>query len=195
MFNIKGKKIVNFIGPSGAGKTSLGKELLKLGYPELVSHTSRKIRLHDGEVDGVSYHFTTEDKMIEMEQQNDFIEYAMYSGNHYGLSKTEVENKMNMKDVVFVITNKEGNLHLKNYFGENVVQTIFVYVEPEVLKERLSLRGDSEEAIKERIENIKKTNEMDNYKISDFIIYNKDYQEAKNKLFSIVKLIEEELKA
>lgn len=193
MFNIKGKKIVNFIGPSGAGKTSLGKELLKLGYPELVSHTSREIRLHDGEVEGVSYYFTTADKMIEMEQQNDFIEYAMYSGNHYGLSKREVENKMSMKDIVFVITNKEGNLHLKNHFGEDIIQTVFVYVEPEVLKERLKLRGDSENAIKERLENIERTKEMDNYKISDFIIYNKDYEDAKSKLFSIVKLIEEEI--
>ena len=194
MLNMEGKKIINFIGPSGAGKTTLGKELLKLGYPELVSHTSRKIRLHDGEVDGVSYHFTTAEDMVKMKQENDFIEYAMYSGNHYGLSKTEVQNKMNLKDVVFVVTNKEGNMHLKNYFGEDVVQTVFVYVDVEILEERLKLRGENEQVIKERIENIEKTKEMDNYKISDFIIYNKDYEEAKRKLFSIVKLIENDTK-
>ena len=65
------KTIINLIGPSGAGKTTLGRELIKIGVPELVSHTSRDVR--DGEIDGVSYYFVKEDTIIDMIEKNEVV--------------------------------------------------------------------------------------------------------------------------
>lgn len=193
MINLKGKKIINIVGASGSGKTTLGGDLKKRGIPELVSHTSRNIRLHDGEVDGVSYHFTTKEAIIEMDTNNELVEHVIYSGNHYALSKKEVEDKLTTSDIVFAITDKNGNKHLKDVYGEDMIETIFVLIDTDTLAQRLKDRGDSEEVIKARIENIEATKELDNYKIADYVILNKDYNKAKSQLFFIVDTILESL--
>lgn len=195
MMNLKGKKIINIVGASGSGKTTLGGDLKKRGIPEVVSHTSRKIRLHDGEVDGISYHFTTKEAIIEMDKNNELVEHVIYSGNHYALSKKEVLEKFATSDVVFAITDKNGNKHLKEVYGEDMIETIFVFIDTDTLAQRLKDRGDSDEVIKARIENIEATKELENYKIADYVILNKDYNKAKSQLFFIVDTILESLTA
>jgi guanylate kinase len=72
-------------GPSGTGKSVLLKRLFlkhgnKFGFS--VSHTSRKPR--EGEIDGAHYHFTSKAVLLDMINQNKFLEHAEYSGNIYG---------------------------------------------------------------------------------------------------------------
>lgn len=190
---MKGKRIINIVGASGSGKTTLGKDLKKIDIPEIVSHTSRNIRLHDGEVHGVSYYYVSKEEIIEMDKNNELVEHVVYSGNHYALSKKEVENKLSTSDIVFAITDKDGNKHLKEVYGEDMIVTIFVFIDTDTLAQRLRDRGDSEEVINQRIENIHKTKELDNYKIADYVILNRDYEKAKKQLFFIVDMIREEI--
>lgn len=190
---LKGKKIINIVGASGSGKTTLGKELKNIGIPELVSHTSREIRLHDGEQEGVAYYFTTKEAIIEMDNNNELVEHVVYSGNHYALSKKEVDKKFEISDIVFAITDKVGNKHLKDIYGEDMIETIFVFIDTDTLAQRLRDRGDSEEVISARIENIEKTKELENYKIADYVILNKDYDKAKKQLLFIVDMIKQSL--
>lgn len=186
---IKGKKIINLVGPSGAGKTTLGKFLITQGIPELVSHTSRDIRTEDNEVEGISYYFTDKEKIISMDRNNELVEHVIYSGNHYALSKEEVFNKLKENDIAFVITDRNGNRHLKSVYGEDAIITIFIFVDIETLIKRLIARGDSQHDIEDRLVNIEKKKEMSNYEIADFVILNKDLKYAKQQLLSIVDMV------
>jgi len=67
------------IGPSGSGKTTLGDYFRSLGMNELVSHTTRKMR--PGEVDGISYHYVTEEEISVIDK----IEESVYAGIKYGV--------------------------------------------------------------------------------------------------------------
>lgn len=81
----KGPRPLVLCGPSGSGKSTLLKRLLK-EFPDKfgfsISHTTRGPR--PGEKDGVHYHFTTRDKMMEAIDRGEFLETATFSGNLYG---------------------------------------------------------------------------------------------------------------
>lgn len=81
-----------FCGPSGSGKSTLVNRLMK-DFPNKfgfsVSHTTRKPR--PGEVDGVHYHFTNKEDMINAIKGGKFLENATFSGNMYGTSKAAVK--------------------------------------------------------------------------------------------------------
>ena len=73
-------------GPSGAGKGTVVKELVKLPENEVsISVTTRKPR--EGEIDGIHYHFFSVDKFRKLIDENGFLEYAQYCENYYGTPK------------------------------------------------------------------------------------------------------------
>src|SRR5256714_12863368 len=81
-------------GPSGVGKGTLIKHLLERrpDYRLSVSATTRSPR--PGEVDGHDYHFLTEQEFERRLAAGDFLEHALYAGNHYGTLKEEVERAL-----------------------------------------------------------------------------------------------------
>src|SRR6185503_1068473 len=87
-------KVFVITGPSGVGKGTLIKELLK-AVPSLelsVSATTRPPR--QGEVDGRDYHFLTPEQFEQRIEEGDFLEFASYSGNRYGTLRSEVERRL-----------------------------------------------------------------------------------------------------
>ena len=80
--------------PSGAGKTSLIKALLKdtQGIHVSISHTTRAKR--PGEEDGVDYHYVDVPAFTEMVEQNAFLEHAQVFDNHYGTSESAVLDQL-----------------------------------------------------------------------------------------------------
>lgn len=87
------------LGPSGSGKSHLEQLIIKSHISELyhkvVSFTSRSIRLEDGEVDGVDYHFLTENEFFE--RIPGLLEHVRFHGNHYGMDKSLTnEDKINI---------------------------------------------------------------------------------------------------
>ena len=165
----KKKTIFIFLGASGSGKTTAGIYLNeKLGIPGLVSHTTRPPRV--GEKHGYSYYFVSSLDEFEVIEK---IEYAEYGGNHYALSKSEVERKLKDYDKVFVITEINGVRQIQSYYKDNpVVDVKVIYFDTtlELMEERMKLRGDSEENIKKRLEKAVKDKELENGKYADFII-------------------------
>jgi len=78
-------------GPSGVGKGTLIKRLL-IAVPHLklsISATTRGPR--EGEVDGTDYHFLSQAEFKQRIDENDFLEWATYSGNRYGTLRSDVE--------------------------------------------------------------------------------------------------------
>jgi guanylate kinase len=153
MSDFKGKLFV-FSAPSGSGKTTIVRHLLKqekLGLEFSISATSREPR--GKEVDGVDYYFINKEEFIQKVKKEEFVEWEeVYHDNFYGTLKTEVERIWaSGKHVIFDI-DVVGGLRIKKKFPE---ETLAVFVKPPDINElirRLKKRGtESEDKIKMRV--------------------------------------------
>ena len=186
------KKIINIVGPSGSGKTTIvGETLKELGVLEIVSHTSREKR--PNEIENVTYHYTTKEKILDMIKNNETVEYSNYIGNGdlYCISKKEIEDKLKKCDILFVITDINGTNRLKEIYGDSVY-VVFVFADAKTLSNRLIERGDDPKKIIERVTNFSMKNEFENYKYADFVILNKDLHRTKEQVKCIYNIIKED---
>jgi guanylate kinase len=148
-----GKAII-FSAPSGSGKTTIVKHLLKtnpdLGFSISASTRDRRGRT---EKDGQDYHFLSPLEFKELIDKNEFVEWEeVYEGNFYGTLKSEIQRIWDEgKNVIFDVDVK-GGLNLKKYFGDKAL-SIFVKVPSiEILKERLHDRGtETPESLSRRL--------------------------------------------
>lgn len=139
----KGKLFV-FSAPSGSGKTTIVRHLLKQEQFDLefsISATSRAPR--GKEKDGVDYYFLSRDEFFQKMKNDEFLEWEeVYSENFYGTLKTEVERIWAKgKHVIFDI-DVTGGLRIKKKFPE---ETLAVFVKPPDINEllrRLKNRGE-----------------------------------------------------
>lgn len=158
------RKIFLFLGPSGSGKTTLGYFLRdELGIPELVSATTRAPR--PGEINGVSYHFVTEEEFYKL----DLLEDVVYSGSHYGTFKKEIDEKLDKCGIVYAIMNIDGVNVMKKHYGD-AVKVIYCKCAPETLYDRMIERGDSKEKALERIQYLHSSGELTFDNFADLII-------------------------
>jgi guanylate kinase len=145
-------KVFVITGPSGVGKGTLIRELLKR-LPDLelsISATTREPR--EGEVDGRDYHFLSPEEFEERMRREDFLEYATYSGNSYGTLRTEVERRLSAGHSVVLEIEVQGARQVRAAMRESI-QVFIAPPDPAVLRERLDARGtDAPEAIDSRLE-------------------------------------------
>lgn len=175
-----GKCIIVLVGPSGSGKTTVGDALSEKGLPKLVTTTTRKPR--EGEEDGIDYYF----KKPEELDPSDFIEQTLYNNRLYGLTKKEVEHALTKHDTVHVSLDKNGAKALKEVYPEETV-TVFIYVPLEEMVKRMTVRGDSEQRISERIKFSQATDELRPIEEADLVIENTSIEET---VASILQFIE-----
>ena len=148
----KGKLII-FSAPSGAGKTTIVKHLLRLNFnlEFSISATSREAR--HTETHSKDYYFISEKEFQQKVDNNDFLEWEeVYKGTCYGTLKSEVERIRNLgKNVIFDV-DVVGGLNIKRYYGE---EALAVFVQPPSVKElqiRLQDRStETEEKLKVRL--------------------------------------------
>jgi len=147
-------KAVIFSAPSGSGKTTIVKHLLKTN-PQLgfsISACTRDKRGRE-EQNGKDYYFLTPEEFKLKIDQDAFVEWEeVYEGNFYGTLKEEVQRIWDEGKTVLFDVDVKGGLHLKEYFGDQAL-AIFVKVPSlEVLTERLKDRGtESEESLSRRL--------------------------------------------
>lgn len=183
----KGKLII-FSAPSGAGKTTIVKHLLKQnGDLEFsISATSRAPRIT--ETNGVDYFFLSEDEFRSRINNNEFLEWEeVYPGTYYGTLISEVERIRNKgKHVVFDV-DVVGGINIKKFYGE---EALAVFIQPPSIDElqlRLIRRStDAPEVIRKRVE--KAAYEMTFSSDFDVIIVNSDLQRALAEAEEIVKV-------
>lgn len=176
---MNGKMIYILLGPSGAGKTTLGGYVKELGVPELVSHTTRDMR--PGEIEGVSYFFVTKEEFDSVDK----VEFSPYGNSHYSLSRKEVDTKLAENDIVFAITDINGVTQIKEKYP-NMVKVIFITIPLEEMEKRMRARKDTEDAIQKRITNAINSKEHENIKVADYVIENYDLEESKNTIKNII---------
>jgi guanylate kinase len=182
----KGKLIV-FSAPSGSGKTTIVRHLLK--QPELnlefsISATSRDKR--GEEVNGKDYYFLSAKEFISKIKKDEFLEWEeVYRDNFYGTLKTEVERIWAMgKHVIFDI-DVSGGLRIKRKFPE---QTLAVFVKPpsiDELKIRLKKRK-TENSDKINMRVAKASAELATAPLFDVIIENDSLDKALSEAYTLV---------
>ena len=136
--------------PAGAGKTTLVRRLVTT-FPEIArvpSVTTRPIR--EDEVNGVDYHFVSEEEFAQREERGEFLERIEFQGYRYATSKQEIEQRLSSGQHVVLVIDTRGALFLKKLLDPVL---IFVKAPVEVLKERLMERGSEDEpSIQRRIQ-------------------------------------------
>lgn len=174
---IQGKLII-FSAPSGAGKTTIVKHLLKK-FPNLcfsISATTRESR--GDEQHEKDYYFISKESFLHKVAHQEFVEFEeVYNGTFYGTLRSEIERIWNDEKHVIFDIDVEGGLRLKRKYEE---EALAIFVQPpslEVLKERLSGRGtDSPEKLQERF--IKAEKELEYASKFDVILKNYDLDTA-----------------
>jgi len=178
-------KVFVITGPSGVGKGTLIRELLKR-LPDLelsISATTREPR--EGEVDGRDYHFLSPAEFEERMRREDFLEYATYSGNSYGTLRTEVQRRLSAGHSVVLEIEVQGARQVRAAMRESI-QVFIAPPDPAVLRQRLDSRGtDSAAAIDARLEVAK--GEMAAQHEFAHVVVNDDLDRAATELEGIVR--------
>lgn len=174
----KGGKCVILCAPSGAGKTSIVKCLLKHREDLEFSVSACNREKREGEVNGKDYYFLDTESFRQYIEEGKFVEWEeVYEGNYYGTLKSEIERIWEKGNHVIFDVDVKGGLSLTRYFKEKALAIFVKAPSLQVLEERLRKRGtESEEKIKKRMEKAKE--EMDYAKWFDEEILNEDLDVA-----------------
>lgn len=170
--------------PSGAGKTSLVNALIERcqGLRVSVSHTTRPIR--PGEQDGVNYHFIAEAEFLAMLERSEFLEHARVFGNLYGTSGIWVERQLDYGYDIILEIDWQGAQQVKRLLPQS--KSIFILPPSrEALLQRLRRRGQDDAGTIESRMNAAVA-EMSHYVESDYLVVNKDFDQALDDLQAIV---------
>jgi len=170
--------------PSGAGKTSLCKEIIDI-FPTLrhsVSYTTRPLRA--GEKNGIDYHFVSDEIFSAMVERGDFAEWAEVHGNRYGTAFATLKEAAAAGQDILLDIDCQGAAQLK----KNWRQGVFIFVLPpsfEELQRRLLGRNtDSAEVIARRTANAR--DEVRQATWYDYLVINDDFALALEQLRAVI---------
>jgi guanylate kinase len=171
--------------PSGAGKTSLVRELLAADSDVSlsVSYTTRQPR--PGETEGVDYHFVTEERFLQMLEDGDFLESAEVHGARYGTSQACVESVLQEgRDLVLEI-DWQGAAQVRSLYPS----AIGIFILPpsmEALEQRMRNRAqDADTVIARRLAAARE--EIGHVAEFDYVIINAQFETAIQDLLAIVR--------
>lgn len=180
----KGDLIV-ISGPSGSGKGSIIKELLKNNSNLYlsVSMTSRPMRNY--ETNGIEYHFVSKEEFEQKIKDDELIEYTLYNDNYYGTPKSEITDNIKKGKNVILEIEIEGALNVKKL----VPEAIFIFILPPSMKEllkRLKGRGteDNDKIIRRFKTAYREINEISKY---NYVVVNDTLEEASANIEAIIK--------
>jgi guanylate kinase len=182
-----GKKGILFIlsAPSGAGKTTLCKKLLRR-FSEIrfsISHTTRPPR--PDETEGVDYFFITREKFLAGIENSTWAEWAEVHGNYYGTSMSFLNQSLSSGIHVLLDIDIQGARQILQKYPDAI--TVFIMPPSiEILRSRLRKRGtESEDMIEQRIMNAKQ--EIQSKDLYRYIIVNDNLEDSTEALCRIVK--------
>lgn len=174
--------MIVLVGESASGKSTIEKELVKkYGLKKIISYTTRKPR--NNEIDGIDYHFVTEENFFELQKNEFFAETATYNGWHYGTAKEDCTN-----DKVAVLT-PHGLRQIRKIKDINII-SFYIYVPRRDRLIKILQRGDNiEEAYRRNLSDVGQFDGIEDE--VDFIIENLNYSRTADVLTNqIIDLIE-----
>jgi guanylate kinase len=176
-------KLFVISGSSGVGKGTVIKEFLKKHseFKLSVSCTTRKPR--DGEINGMHYFFVSNEEFEQMINNNEFLEYACYSGNYYGTNNKFVDEKIASGKSVLLEIELQGALQVM----EKRPDAVTIFIKPPTFEELENrLRGrhtETEEAIQKRL--VAAHEELNNIDKFHYVIENDKVEKAVDELIEI----------
>ncbi len=180
-------KLIIISSPSGAGKTTLCKLLIKKmkNINLSVSYTSRNKRLN--EINGKDYYFVTKKKFEKLKKQNFFIETAKNFNNFYGSPFINISKSNKKKqNLLFDIDWKGARKIRSNYNKKNIIDFFILPPSKTELKRRLIKRGrDNNQEINLRLSYA--IDEMKHYKEYKYVLINENVQKTVNDIKKIIE--------
>ena len=185
-------KLIILSAPSGAGKTTICKELLKKNknWQFSVSVTTREKRDH--EKDGIDYEFVSKEKFTELERFGELIETQWVHGNRYGTRIEPLEETIENGEIMLFDVDVKGATNLIEEFSEDIVS---IFIEPpglndqdkkESLSERMQKRGNTNETlIKQRLKRFDL--ELSFKEKFNFSFINEDLKETTTEIEKVIK--------
>jgi len=179
------KKLIVLSSPSGGGKTTIARELMKK-YPSIkfsISATTRYPRKN--EISGKDYYFITKDEFKKKIDNNEFVEYEEIFGNYYGTLKTEIERELNLNNLLIFDIDIKGAYSIKRIFPDETLLIFLVPPDLEVLEDRLRGRStETEDQISNRL--LRAKMEIDAAQNFDYIVVNDILSDTFTKVDEIV---------
>ena len=178
-------KLIIFSAPSGAGKSSLIKQLIEMSESPLelsISATTRSPR--DGEIHGKDYFFISDEEFNSLDDQDAFLESANVHGFKYATLRSFVEEKINLGINVILDIDVQGYKQII----ETSQKFTSIFILPPSFKEleqRLLSRGlDSKDVISKRLSNA--IIELESANLFDFVVLNDNFDKTIEVLSSIL---------
>jgi len=185
-FNPQKGKCIIFSAPSGAGKTTIVRYLLR-EIPQLEFSISAASRQPRGrEIDGLDYHFLTVENFKKKIRNSEFIEWEeVYKDNFYGTLKSEVNRAWKKGKVVVFDVDAQGGINLKKIFKNNALS---IFIKPPslfVLEQRLkNRRTETAEQIEMRLK--KAEEELSYANQFDYVLLNDNLEKACYEIKNII---------
>ena len=179
----KGKVFV-ISGPSGVGKGTIMKQLIKKNsnIKLSVSCTTRPPR--DEDIEGVTYYFVTKDRFKELIDEDGFLEYATFCDNYYGTPEKAVDELLQKGYDVFLEIEVDGGMQVMKKRPD----CVSIFITPpsfEELENRLRGRGsEDEETINKRMARAEEEMEFEKY--YKYSVLNDDVDRAADEIISIL---------
>lgn len=174
--------MIIIMGESASGKTTLANMFVEKhpDYHKVVTYTTRPMR--EGEVDGVDYHFITDEKFNQLVQDGFFIEYAKYRDWQYGTAKSDCTNN---KKALAVLT-PAGMRKLKR-IDENVI-SVYLYVDRHTRLLSNLFRGDNiDEAYRRNLSDVGQFDGVADE--ADYVIDNTQFHMSKEQTLQCLEAI------
>jgi guanylate kinase len=171
-------------GPSGAGKTSLIKEILKKrsDISFSVTYTTRPQRKN--EVEGIDHFFVNVEKFMKLKNRGELLEWAEVHNNYYGTSKSYIDKLLAEGNDILMDLDIQGTFQVLNIY-KNAVSIFVLPTSYAELKQRLVSRAtEKDHDIKIRLEDAK--NEIKNFHKFKYIIINDNFKKASDQLNCII---------
>ena len=184
--------IVILSSPSGAGKTTLVKEISKRNNFQIsISHTTRKPRVN--EIDGKDYYFVSDSEFKNLIDEDKFLEYAKVFQNYYGSSKDVVFKKLNNAENVIFDIDWQGTQQIKSQNLNYKIVTIFILPPSrnELHKRLLNRDRNDEKIAKERMTQFNE--DVLHWKDYDFVVINDDLENCYKKIIKFIKFSKEQI--
>ena len=171
--------------PSGAGKTTISREILKREPAMTLSISATTRQPRPGEVEGKDYFFVTAERFSQMVGEDAFLEHARVFENRYGTPRAPVEAALSEgRDVLFDI-DWQGTQQLRESARDDLVSVFILPPSMASLEERLRSRAqDSEEVVQQRM--AKAADEMSHWPEYDYIVVNRDIEESVARVTAIL---------